>query len=200
MKTVLGIGVALFCVFFLSLPSGAQELPAPVPFSLSEAAPSFGPVGPFLDASASLVVDGGMGVAYVEIFAGGTLAETCAAVTRTVVVAIDYLTTGCPGDSVEGENVPFGFACSSPCTVTLSGTVPFAFGAIRTPTEYGGVDFYGQIQSLTADSPTTTTTTVAPTTTTVPPVQSVQLEGIGVDGLAWVARFLLFALGMVIGR
>ena len=197
MKLLLGIGAALFCVFFLSLPSGAQELPAPIPFVVTEASPVFGPVGPFSVASVSFTVDGGMGLGYVEIFAGGTLEETCGSVTRTVVTAIDYVTTGCAGDDVSGVDVPFGFACSSPCVVTLAGSVPFAFGAVRTPTEFGGVDFSGSVQSLTAEAPTTT---IPVTTTTVPPVQSVQLEGVGADGLAWVARFLLFGLGMVIGR
>ena len=197
MKLVLGIGVALFCVFFLTLPSSAQELPAPVPFAVTEASPMFGPVGPFSEASAALTVDGGVGLAYVEIYAGGTLEETCAAITRTVVSAIDYLSTGCSGDSVEGVDVPFGFACSSPCVVTLSGTVPFAFGAVRTPTEFGGVDFSGSVQSLVPEVPPTTTTT---TTSTPPPVQSVELEGVGAVGVGWVARLLLFVLGMAVGR
>ena len=201
MKLLLGIGAALFCVFFLSLPSGAQELPAPVPFSVTEAVPSFGPVGPFTAADFSVVVDGGTAVGYTAVYSVLPLADQCVAITREVISSDGEVTLlGCPGDPVEGVDVPYGFSCASPCVVRFASvSVPFALGAFRPPTEYGGVDFSGTVQDLVATVPTTTTTT---TTTTIPvvPAEPVELAGLGSDGLAWVARFLLFALGMVIGR
>jgi hypothetical protein len=200
-KLLCGIGAALFSVFFLSLPSGAQELPAPVPFVVNEGAPAFGPTGPLSAADMSLVVDGGFALGYIQVYSSASIVEQCATITRQVIANDGAVTTtGCPGDDQEGPDIPYGFACASPCTVRFSSTVTtFALAALRIPTEYGGVDFTGVVQDLVATSPTTTTT-VPTTTTTVPPVQSVQLEGIGSEGLAWIARFLLFGLGMVIGR
>jgi hypothetical protein len=199
MKLVLGIGVALFCVFFLTLPSSAQELPAPVPFVVTEGSPAFGPTGPLSAADMSLAVDGGLAVGYIQVFSSAPIAEQCATITRQVIANDGYVTTtGCPGDDQEGPDIPYGFACASPCTVRFSSvSTTFALSAFRPPTEYGGVDFTGVVQDLVATAPTTTTSS---TSTTLPPVQSVELEGVGADGLAWVARFLLFALGMVIGR
>jgi len=194
------IGAAFLAVVWVFLPSpvSAQALPEPVPFALTEASPAFGPVGPFTVASMSVDVSGGISVGYSSVYSALTISEECAVITR-VVLAGEPSFIGCAGDVQEGPDVPLGFVCSGSCSVRYSSSSPFALGAFRPPSEFGGADFSGVVQDLVATAPPTTTTTTT-TIPTAPPVQSVELDGLGADGLAWVARFLLFGLGMALGR